>query len=79
MEDSDFKQKIMYMLGKIEATQNEIQEHLKKLNGDLARTKKDVSRHNVLLGKIGVGIGIFVFALTTVVNCFISFFKDRFN
>ena len=78
MNDSKFKEKVMFNLGHIKATITEVKDDVKRINSDLANIKKDVARHNIILGKIGVGIGIIVFAITASVNFIFDWLKNKF-
>ena len=78
MEDQKFKIKLMYKIGKIE-------QHLKGLNGSTAENKKlieltakRVSKHDILLGKIGVVLVGAVFVVSIAINFSWDWIRSKF-
>ena len=75
MNDTQFKEKVMFKLGAIE-------QHLKSLNGQTVENKrlaeltsKKVAKHELVLGKAGVVVVGIMFVLTTGINFLIDWIK----
>ena len=78
MNDQKFKIDVMFKLG-------EIAQHLKGLNGStdenrklIELTTKRVSKHDILLGKIGVVLVGAVFVVSTAINFSWDWIRSKF-
>lgn len=71
MNDSQFKEKVMYKLGSIE-------NHLETLNDATKKNTEKVAKHDIILGKAGVAVVGILFVITTGVNFLIDWIKSKF-
>lgn len=69
----EIKEQLGYMTGKIEG----IEKHLEEQNGTIIGVKKQLSRHEVALGKVGIVFTGAIVALDFAVKATIGFFKDK--
>ena len=64
-----------YVRGKVDS----IEQKLDNLNGDFSDMQKKVQRHDIIFGKIGVYISLFVFVISLGINFVIDLFRERFK
>jgi len=64
-------------IGYIKSEIKNIHVTLKEFNGDMKTIKKDVARHDIVFGKIGVVITVVIFAATTAVTFVVDIIRDK--
>jgi hypothetical protein len=72
-QDNRLCEDIGYLKGKVE----DIDKKLDKISSDLASARRQVSKHDVIFGKIGVAITAGIFILATAINFFIDWIKTK--
>lgn len=69
----DYTETFGYMIAKLE----NIHEEARKTNGRIKDLEKKVGVHDVILGKIGIGIAVIVFAVTAFTKSIINFVSEK--
>ena len=69
------EQKLFTMLGYIKKEVENNTEQVKKQNGNVADLTKRVNKHDVFIGKVGLGVSLVAFFITVAVNGVIAWIK----
>lgn len=70
---ANIERQLGYITGKVEG----IEEQMRQNNGTVASLKKQVARHEVALGKVGIVFTGVVVAMDFVAKAAIGLFKDK--
>lgn len=75
---SDHDSQLHEDIGFIKGTLVSIEKHLERLNSTTEKNTKKISKHDVVLGKIGVMLTAVVFIFTVLFNLAIEWAKRHF-
>lgn len=74
--NEDLHTKFAEDIGYIKGTVTAIKDHVEKQNGDIAELQKKVGKHDVIFGKIGVGVASVIFIVNAAFVIAIDWVKD---
>lgn len=77
INDSKFKEKVMFKLGQIDGKVGGMEKKLKNVCDTVADNTKKVNKHDVFFGKIGVGITAGLFVIVVASNFIIDWIKSK--
>ena len=73
--DAKLHETVGYIKGIVEGIDKKVDTQ----NGSIAKLRKTVTRHEVILGKVGMVFTVAIFVITTAFNIAIAWVKNQFS